>query len=182
MPIELVEPSAIGAPPNVEETGETFRENALLKARAYAAWSGLPSLADDGGLEIDALGGEPGVRSRRWIGGRDASDAELIEYTLERMRGLSQPRRRAGMRVATALVTPDGTEVAGEGTIRGLIATRASARVDPGFPFRSLFVVRNLRKLYVDLTEAEHELVNHRRTALAPIRAALVRDKADPRG
>lgn len=67
LPIELVVPTD---PPRVVESGENFQENALLKARAYASWSGLPSLADDGGIEIDALDGEPGVRSARWLAGR----------------------------------------------------------------------------------------------------------------
>ena len=159
--IELVEPEG---PPKVEETGATFEENALLKARAYAAWSGLPSLADDGGIEIDALGGEPGVRSARWLG-REASDEELIVHTLERLRGVPPGQRGAQMRVVCALVLPGGGEAVGEGVIRGTIAERASERHDPGFPFRSVFVVAG-GGYYVD----EHARFNHRREALEPIR------------
>ena len=136
LPIELVAPVD---PPRVEETGATFEENALLKARAYAAWSGLPSLADDGGIEIDALGGEPGVRSARWLG-REAADEELIAYTLERLRGVPPERRGAQMRVACALAEPAGHVTVGQGIIRGVIAEQPLPTRDPGFPFRSVFV------------------------------------------
>jgi XTP/dITP diphosphohydrolase len=136
LPIELV---AAEHPPPVEETGSTFEENALLKARAYAAWSALPSLADDGGIEIDALGGEPGVRSARWLG-RAATDDELIAYTLERLRGVPPERRGAQMRVACALAEPAGPVTIGQGVIRGAIAEHPLPTRDPGFPFRSVFV------------------------------------------
>jgi XTP/dITP diphosphohydrolase len=172
LPIELVTPGTLGTPPRVDETGATFEENARLKARAYAAWSGLPALADDGGLEVDALGGEPGVRSARWLG-REASDDELIAATLERLRGVPSAGRGAALRLVVALVRPDGGEVIGEGRIRGLIAEEATPRRDAGFPFRSVFYLPELGKYYVDLTPEEHERLNHRRAALEPIRAAL---------
>jgi XTP/dITP diphosphohydrolase len=167
-----VTPRELGTPPRVDETGSTFEANARLKARAYAAWSGLPALADDGGLEVDALGGEPGVRSARWLG-REASDDELIAATLERLRGVPAAERGAALRLVVALVLPGGAEVLGEGRIRGLIAEQATPRRDPGFPFRSVFYLPELGKYYVDLTAAEHERLNHRRAALGPIRAAL---------
>jgi XTP/dITP diphosphohydrolase len=184
LPIELVTLEQIGTPPEVEETGRTFVENALIKARAYAAWSGLATLADDGGLTIDALNGEPGVRSKRWIDGRDSSDDELIAYTLERLRGLPVDQRGAAMKIAVALAVPPsrvrpspaggrGHEVVGEGEIRGYVPFEASPRRDPGFPFRSVFKVAGLDKYYIDLTPEEHERFNHRRQAVEPIRAYL---------
>lgn len=179
LPIELVTPGALGTPPRVDETGATFEENARLKARAYAAWSGLPALADDGGLEVDALGGEPGVRSARWLG-RDASDEELIAATLERMRGVPPANRGAVLRLVVALALPDGREVLGEGTVRGVIAERATPARDTGFPFRSVFYLPRLGKYYLELTPEEHERINHRRAALGPIRAALERHAAAP--
>lgn len=172
LPAVWVTPREIGAPPEVDENGATFVENALLKARAYAAWSGLPTLADDGGLAIDALGGEPGVRSKRWIDGRDASDEALIQHTLERMRGVRRERRGAAMRIAVVFVD-GGRAVVGEGEIRGHIAAEASPRRDPGFPFRSVFVVDAFAKYYVDLTPEEHAAVNHRRHAVQPVRSYL---------
>lgn len=199
LPITWLALGDLGDPPEVEETGATFEENALLKARAYAAWSGLPALADDGGLTIDALGGEPGVKSRRWIGGRDAADEELIAYTIERMAGLARERRGAAMRVVEAFVLPptrspvhpsalargappnipiwlaDGpAETLGAGEIRGTIAETPSPRRHPGFPFRSVFLHDPAAGRYYDEMEpAEHERMNHRRAALVAIRDRL---------
>ena len=174
LPVEWVTPRELGTPPEVEETGATFVENALIKARAYAAWSGLPTLADDGGLAIDALGGEPGVKSKRWIGGRDSSDEALIAYTLERMRGMPPERRDAAMLIAVVFVD-GGCEVVGEGAIRGYIPTEPSPKRDDGFPFRSVFKVRPFDRYYIDLTPEEHAAVNHRHRAVEPIRAYLER-------
>lgn len=159
--------------PHVEEHGSSFQENALIKARAYAAWSGLPALADDGGLEIDALGGEPGVLSRRWCRGVEGSDELLIAYGLERMRGFPAEQRGAQFRVALALAFPDGRVYAGTGISRGRIATEPSPGRDPGFPYRSIFVLPELGKYAVDLTPEEEALIGHRRAARAQLLAAL---------
>jgi XTP/dITP diphosphohydrolase len=197
-PIRLLTLDQIGRPPEVAETGATLEENARLKARAFAGWSGLPTIADDGGLEIDALGGEPGVRSRRWIEGRDASDEELIAYTFERLDGVPLARRGASMRVVIAFAMPpsdapihpgaralgatealvarlaDGpAELVGEGRIVGLVPSAPWPGRDPGFPYRSVFYLPGLDKFYGQLTPSEHELVNHRRAAVEPIRARL---------
>lgn len=172
LPVEWVTPDQLGQAPDPDETGSTFVENALIKARAYAAWSGLPTLADDGGLTIDALGGEPGVKSKRWIDGRESTDEELIRHTIERMRGLPRERRGAAMAIAVVFVGRD-QEVVGTGEIRGYIADEPAPGRDPGFPFRSVFKVDGLDKYYLDLTPAEHEAFNHRRRAVAPIRAHL---------
>ena len=199
LPVTWLTLNDLGDAPEIEETGETFEANALLKARGYAWWSGLPSLADDGGLSIEALGGEPGVKSRRWIENRDASDEELIAYTIERMRGISPDQRQASMRVVEAFVLPPpGTpihpaalrlgasmdrqkvllhgdpETLGEGVIAGQIAEQASTGRDPGFPFRSVFYIRTLGKFYFELDPIEHELLNHRRAALLAIRERLM--------
>ncbi len=161
--------------PEVEESGVTFQENALLKARAYSGWSGLPALADDGGLEIDALGGQPGVHSRRWPTGVEADDETLIAYTMARMRGVPLEERGAQLRVVLCLAFPDGSVVYGGGVIRGIITPEPSPKREVAFPYRSVFFLPQFAKYYLELSEEEHELVNHRRTAVQELRRALQR-------
>src|SRR3989344_7519292 len=109
IPMSLVSLKDLDITDTVEETGKTFEENAILKAKYFCKKSGLPTLADDGGFEIDALGGEPGVKSHRWIHqDREDTDEELIAYTLEKMRGLPRAQRGAQLRLVLALVFPDG--------------------------------------------------------------------------
>ena len=109
LPVELVglTEAGLGDPPEVEETGDTFLENALLKARAYAGWSGLAAVADDSGLEVDALGGAPGVRSARYAG-QGASDQANLDKLLAAMAGVPRERRTARFRCAAVLVDPGG--------------------------------------------------------------------------
>lgn len=124
---------------DIEETAPTFEENAIAKARHYAAATGLPAIADDGGLEIDALGGWPGVHSRRLFGdGRRATDEEMIAEVLRRMEGLPRERRGCQMRSVVAFAGGE-TMVTGQGIDRGIIAEQPSAYRIPGFPFRSIF-------------------------------------------
>jgi XTP/dITP diphosphohydrolase len=107
LPVELVglAEAGLGEAPEVEETGETFLANALLKARAYAAWSGLAAVADDSGLEVDALGGAPGVRSARYAG-HGAGDRANLDKLLAAMAGVPPERRTARFRCAAVLVDP----------------------------------------------------------------------------
>jgi XTP/dITP diphosphohydrolase len=152
----------------IDETGETFEENAVLKATAYAAASGLPTLADDAGLEVDALGGAPGVRTHRWLG-EDVSDLKLFFAILDRMRDVRPPKRTARLKVVLALAKPDGTVVTIARTAEGVIVEEGEARADKiisGYPFKSLLCLDALGKLYCDLTPEEHEAHNHRAQAI----------------
>lgn len=152
----------------VEETGETFEENAVLKAKAYCAASGLPTLADDAGLEVDALGGAPGVRTHRWLGD-DVTDLKLFVAILDRLRGVPTPKRTARLKAVLALAKPDGTVVTVARSAEGHIVEENEARADkiiPGYPFKSLLYIDALGKLYCDLTEEEHRLHNHRAQAI----------------
>src|SRR5258706_16316910 len=93
--LEAISLADAGIREHPEEDGATFAENALKKARFYFARAQIPTLADDGGLEIDALGGEPGVRSHRWVSGKEASDAALVAEVMRRMEGIEALRRTA---------------------------------------------------------------------------------------
>lgn len=168
----------VGISDVVEETGKTFEENAILKAKYYCQKSGLPTLADDGGFEIDALGGEPGVKSHRWIhGDREDTDEELIAYTLERLKGLPRARRGAQLRLVLALVFPDGGQFTVEEKTRGIVAEQASEHRTSGFPYRSLLFLPEINKYYDHdlLTPEETDRFNHRKRALDKLKPILKR-------
>lgn len=175
LPLELASLIEVGIKEKVEETGKTFEENAILKVRFYAEKSGLPTLADDGGLEIDALGGKPGVKSHRWIDGtKDDEDEDLIAYTLEKMKGLPSAKREAQLRLVFALVIGGKIHTA-EGVVRGFIPEMPSSIRHPGFPFRSLLFLPQLGKFYNhdELTPEEDERYNHRKKALEKLKPIL---------
>src|SRR5271168_5514848 len=107
--LELVSLGEVGIADAPEESGATFAENALIKARFYFARARIATLADDGGLEIDALGGEPGVRSHRWLGsGGDDSDEALVAEVIRRMKGVEASRRTARIRATIAVIHEEG--------------------------------------------------------------------------
>ena len=114
--VENHDPSAF---PEVEETGDTYLENALLKARAISEALGVPAIADDSGIEVDALGGKPGPRSARYAG-EDATDEQNLEAMMQAMRGIPSGGRTARYRCIAAIAWPDGRELHTDGTCEGL--------------------------------------------------------------
>ncbi len=170
--VDILTLQDIGATKDVEETGETFEENAILKATFWQKETGYCAVADDGGLEIDALGGEPGVKSRRWPG-YEADDETLVQMALAKLQGVPLEKRTARLRTVVALAFPDGrTETATE-AIKGVIREEPSEKRDAGYPFRSLFWLPEIQKFYIDLTDEEHTRFNHRRRALEKIAKLL---------
>ena len=151
---------------DVEETGETFLENALIKARAVCRRTGLAALADDSGISVDALGGAPGVYSARYSGGDDADNRALL---LKNMQGVTD--RRAHFACAVALVFPDGREVTAEGRTEGEILHEE--RGTGGFGYDCLFYSADLKKSFGEATEAEKNAVSHRGRALAALEKKL---------
>ncbi len=169
LPIELVGLKEVRITEQVEETGKTFEENAILKAKFYSQKSGLPTIADDGGLEIDALHGEPGVKSHRWIGGNhEDSDEELIAHTIKKLKGIPLKNRQAQLRAVLALALPNGKVFTAEAATRGIIPLAPGTHRTPGFPYRSLLFLPEVGKFYdhSELTEAENNRYNHRKQAL----------------
>lgn len=151
---------------DVQESGKTFQENALIKAKTYAEISKLTTLGDDGGLTIDILNGEPGVYSKRWKG-YEASDQELIDFTLQKLNGKTGNHRKAQMRLCLCVYDPNSSATFySEGVIEGRIAEKPTTQAMQGFPFRALFIVDRFNKYYDELTQHEHDLVNHRLQAL----------------
>ncbi len=152
--------------PDVEETGETLEANALLKARAVATATGLPSLADDTGLEVDALGGAPGVYAARYSG-PGATYVSNVAKLLADLTGVSE--RRAVFRTVIAVVDPAGDEWLAEGTLAGTIAL--APRGENGFGYDPVFEVGD--RTLAELTAAEKNSLSHRARALAAIASAL---------
>jgi XTP/dITP diphosphohydrolase len=158
-----------------KEDGKTFEENAKKKAVFYYKISGFPTIADDGGLEIDYLKGEPGVKSRRWINGTDAGDEELIEYALKKLKGVPIKKRGAQLRAVIALALPNGQIYTSKGVVRGVIAEKRAPFMTPGYPFRSLLYLPEIGKYYnhEDLTFEENEKYNHRGLALKKLKRII---------
>lgn len=176
LPLEVVGLADLGINDQFEETGSTFEENAKAKATFFSQKTGLPTLADDGGIEIEYLGGEPGIKSRRWLDGEtDAKDEDLINYTLKRMEGASLSKRGACFRAVLALAIPgDGTYLS-EGVIKGIIAEKPLVKRKEGYPYRSLFYLPQLKKYYFEdeMTEYETQKYNHRAKALKKLKRII---------
>ncbi|MEX0826359.1 MAG: RdgB/HAM1 family non-canonical purine NTP pyrophosphatase [Acidimicrobiia bacterium] len=153
--------------PDVDETGATLEENAILKARAVARATGHDAIADDTGLEVDALGGAPGVRSSRYAG-ESASYAENRAALLDAMRGRSD--RQARFRTVVALVTAGGETITASGTLEGRITE--APRGEGGFGYDPVFEVD--RRTLAELGEAEKNQMSHRARALEALAGILV--------
>ena len=150
--------------PDVVEDGETLEANALKKGRALTTATGIMSLADDTGLEVDALDGAPGVYSSRFAG-PGATYADNVRLLLERMRGVPRERRTARFRCVIALVEPSGIEALVDGICEGEIAEEPQG--EEGFGYDPVFYVPRLRKTFAELSLAEKDRISHRGVALA---------------
>ncbi len=152
--------------PEVVETGATLEENARLKARAVAGYSGLPSLADDTGLEVDALNGQPGVETARFSG-PDATYQSNVDCLLEVLAGVDD--RRARFRTVVVLAYPDGREIMAEGVLDGSIAT--SPRGSGGFGYDPIFEVAG--RTLAEMDSKNKNMISHRSRAIRALAAAL---------
>jgi XTP/dITP diphosphohydrolase len=152
-----------------EEDGATLLENARIKARAALALTGLPALADDTGLEVDALGGAPGVHAARYAG-PNATYADNVAKLLAALDGVPEPRRTARFRTVCVALFPDGAEVSADGALEGAIGTtRAGAN---GFGYDPVFVLPGGRTL-AELEPAEKNATSHRARAVRALAAKL---------
>lgn len=157
--------------PDVEETGTTLLDNARLKAHALVAATGLPALADDTGLEVDALGGAPGVWSARYAG-EDATYADNVAKLLSELGAATRNARTARFRTVLVLAEPDGTELAVDGVAEGVIAEAASGA--GGFGYDPVFVpAGGGGRTFAEMTLAEKQAVSHRGRALRALAARL---------
>lgn len=165
-PFVLVALDDLGIRDVAPETGENFTENAVQKAKFYCQRSGLITLADDGGLEIDYLDGAPGIQSNRWLGHK-ASDQEMVEGILQKMRGVPDKERGAQFRAVVAIAIPGEKRVhTFEGILRGLIIDIPAAEIIPGLPYRSIFYLPEVRKVFSELSIEEGAAFSHRKQAI----------------
>jgi XTP/dITP diphosphohydrolase len=180
MPISLRD---AGITDEAPEDGATFSDNARQKAAFYFARAGIPTLADDGGLEVDALGGAPGVNSHRWLGDRAITDRMLAEEVVRRMEGAEQGRRGARMRAAVAIVWREGGELCealAEAALEGEIALSCYPEIRAGFPYRSVLYLPARGRYLAELSEEEAARLSQRRDAIERLGPTLWRLAAIP--
>ncbi len=170
LPFTLLSLRDIQLDMDVEETGTTFAENALLKATAYAQATNMLALADDSGLEIDALGGAPGVYSARF-GGREVTYEERFRLIHERLQDVAPSEHTARFRCALAMAEPSGYVRVVEGTIEGVIAE--SARGENGFGYDPIFLVPEFGKTTAEMAPEEKNRISHRGRAAEAARHLL---------
>ena len=168
--VDLVAASDFPDVPDVAETGETFAANALLKAHAVAAATGLPALADDSGLAVDALNGMPGIFSARWAGGH-GDDRANLDLLLAQIADVPDERRGARFVCAAALVLPDGRERIGEGVVEGVLLR--ARRGTGGFGYDPVFLPRGETRTTAEMPAAEKHAISHRGRAFRALAPAL---------
>lgn len=171
LPLDLVSPTDLGLDLDIEETGDTFAANAEIKARAYARASGIATLADDSGLEVDALGGLPGVHSARYAG-EGASDADRRRKLLRALESVPEGRRTARFRCVIALYWNRDVHFT-EGVVEGSIGREE--RGAGGFGYDSLFEVPDTGKTMAELSAADKNAISHRGRAARSAREVLDR-------
>ncbi len=162
----------VGITQDIEEDGKTYEENSQKKALFYAKLSGLPSISDDGGLEIAALGGAPGLRSKRWVeGGEDA----IIEKMKQVSKELPDGKRKAQFIASLSFAMPDDRVWSETGTVNAIIAKEPLLKILKGFPYRSFLFIPEIGKYYheSELTEQEKKEYNHRYKALMELKPII---------
>ena len=169
---QLVTPAELGLDLQVEETGQSYAENATIKAVEYARASGLAALADDSGLEVDALGGRPGVLSARYAG-PDRTDRERVQALLQELEGVPDDERTARFRAVIAIAWPDGEVVLVEGTVEGRIGREP--RGESGFGYDPIFLLPQRGVTVAQFTPDEKHAVSHRGEAARKAREVLER-------
>jgi XTP/dITP diphosphohydrolase len=170
IPYTLVTPAQMGLKMDVEESGATYAENACLKATALAAEGGLLTLADDSGLEVDALNGEPGIRSSRYAG-EGASDADRVAFLLAKLKDVPADKRTARFRCVIALAGPDGQTALCNGSCEGLITF--TPRGQEGFGYDPVFYFPELKKTMAELPPEVKNRISHRANAAREARKLL---------
>ena len=170
VPFDIIGPADVGIDAEVDETGATFEENAILKATTLCAASGLPTLADDSGLEVDALEGEPGVRSARYAG-ENATDADRVKFLLKKLKRVPEGYRSGRFRCIIAVALPGGRVELFNGECSGEIAL--APKGDKGFGYDPVFYLPELGKTMAELPMELKNQLSHRSRAAARAKVFL---------
>lgn len=174
LPLEIVSLSDVGITDDIKETGKTYEENSQMKAIFYARKSNLPSISDDGGLEIDAYDGAPGLKSRRWVG-KNSTDEKIIEHMKKIAKELPENNRKAFFKVVLSLALPNGKVWSVTGEVEGIIAKEPKVQRVKGFPYRHFFYLPKIQKYYQneELTNDEQRMYNHRYKAIRKLKRII---------
>lgn len=162
--IELVLQSELGVDIDVQETGSTFEENSLLKAEAVMKATGLPALADDSGIAVDALNGEPGIYSARYGFDESLDDRGRVQLLLKNTQNVPDNQRQAQFVCVITLITPDGQTIQARGEIRGLLTREPSG--EGGFGYDPIFYYPPFGKTLAEVSAEQKNQVSHRANAL----------------
>ena len=173
--MELVLQSELGVDVDVDETGTSFEENSLIKAEAVVRATGLPAIADDSGLTVDALGGAPGIYSARYGGDACKSDRDRLELLLQNLRGLRSEERTARFVCVITLLYPDGRKLVAQGACEGYIATEPHGTA--GFGYDPVFYVPAEGRTFAEMGSERKNAISHRANALARLCTMLDAEK-----
>jgi XTP/dITP diphosphohydrolase len=167
LPFAIVSLQDLKIKEDIEEDGKTYKENSQKKALFFAKLTNLPAIADDGGIEIAALNGAPGVRSRRWLG-YEATDEELISHMLKVSKKLPADNRKAVFKTIVSFAMPNGKVWSVEGKVEGVISEKPLLKILKGYPYRSFFFLPKINKFYheSELSKKEQRIYNHRYKAV----------------
>ena len=173
--MELVLQSELGVQIDVEETGTSFEENSMLKAKAVAEATGLPAIADDSGLCVDVLGGAPGIYSARYGAPECVTDRDRLNHLLKNMRGVRSEERTARFVCVITLLRPDGSSLTARGSCEGLITFEP--RGEDGFGYDPVFYVPSMGCTFAQMGAERKNAISHRANALARLERMLEEEK-----
>ena len=178
--VEIIFPKDIGLKIYPPENASTYKENSEIKAKYFAKKSGLPTISDDGGIEIDFLSGGPGIKSRRYFGknGLEATDEEIIEKMLRIAKKMPDDKRGARFVDIVSLAFPDGKVWSVYAEVKGIVPKKPLLKNLKGYPYRSFFYLPQIKKYYheADLTEEEEKEYNHRYKAVNKLKPIIIRE------
>lgn len=177
LPLEIISLKDIGIKDDVKETGKTYKENSQAKALFYAKKSGIPAISDDGGMEIEAFGGAPGIKSKRWLG-KNSTEQAIIKHMTKISLELPDNKRKIKAKAVVSLGLPNGKVWSVVGEVEGIIAKKPYLKTLKGYPYRSFFYLPSIKKYYHEdqLTREEEKEYNHRYKAINKLKAIISRE------